>query len=48
MANCKNGRKIISVTMTADLYQKLVRHCKDIDVPVSVWCRDLIKRKLHS
>ena len=48
MATCKNGRKMISVTMTADLYEELVRHCKSIDVPVSVWCRDLIKRKLRS
>ncbi len=46
MADFKNGRKIVSVTMTADLYDKLVRHCKDIDVPVSVWCRALIQEKL--
>ena len=41
-------RKIVSVTMLPDLYEELVKHCKNIDVPVSVWCRDVIKRELHS
>ena len=48
MADCKSGRKVVSVTMLPDLYKELVEYCKSIDVPVSVWCRDLIKQKLRS
>ena len=47
MAELKNGRKVVSVTMLSGLYEELVEHCKSIDVPVSVWCRDVIKRELH-
>ena len=46
MTPSKNNRKVISVTMTADVYNKLMKHCKDNDFPVSVWCRELIKREL--
>jgi len=46
MDNFKNNRKVVSVTMTAELYDRLVRHCKDNDVPVSVWCRALIQQQL--
>lgn len=46
MAVFKNGRKVVSVTMTTELYDRLVRHCKDTDVPVSVWCRALIQQQL--
>jgi hypothetical protein len=47
MANIKNGRKIVSVTMLPDLYEKLLCHCKTLDVPVSLWVRKLIQDELH-
>ena len=46
MAEFKNGRKVVSVTMTPDLYDKILQHCRDNDVPVSVWCREVIKKEL--
>lgn len=46
MADIKNGRKIVSVTMLPDLYDKLLQHCKDSDVPVSLWVRKLIEAEL--
>lgn len=33
--------------MLPDLYDALVRHCKANDVPISVWCRELIKKTLE-
>ena len=47
MSKKKLERKIVSVTMLPELYEELLEHCKNIDVPVSVWCRDVIKRELH-
>jgi hypothetical protein len=47
MADFKNGRKVVSVTMLPELFDKIQQHCKEHDVPVSVWCRDLIKKELE-
>lgn len=47
MADFKNGRKIVSVTMTDTLYNQLVAHCKDVDLPLSVFCRQLIQREVQ-
>jgi len=46
MADIKNGRKIVSVTMLPALYHKLSQHCKDSDVPISLWVRKLIEAEL--
>ena len=47
MADIKNGRKIVSVTMLPDLYKKLLCHCKTSDVPISLWVRKLIEDELY-
>lgn len=46
MADIKNGRKVVSVTMLPVLYKQLSQHCKDCDVPVSLWVRKLIEAEL--
>ena len=46
MADIKNGRKVVSVTMLPTLYEKLLQQCKDCDVPVSLWVRKLIEAEL--
>lgn len=46
MANLKSNRKLISVTMLPALHDKLSQHCKDSDVPVSLWVRKLIEAEL--
>jgi hypothetical protein len=49
MAKTKDpDRKLVSVLMRTPLYDALVRHCQERDVPVSVWCRELIQRELTS
>lgn len=47
MAKTKDlDRRVVSVLMRPPLYDALVRHCREQDVPVSVWCRELIRREL--
>ena len=46
MANSRSNRKLVSVTMLPALYEKLSQHCKDSDVPVSLWVRKLIEAEL--
>jgi len=46
MADIKNGRKVVSVTMLPALYEQLSQHCKYCDVPVSLWVRKLIEAEL--
>ena len=47
MADIKNGRKIVSVTMLPDIYKKLLCHCKTSDVPISLWVSKLIEDELY-
>ena len=46
MADIKNGRKVVSVTMLPELYNKLSHYCKNSDVPISLWVRKLIESEL--
>jgi hypothetical protein len=46
MADIRNGRKIVSVTMLPSLYVKLSCYCKTTDVPISLWVRKLIEKEL--
>jgi hypothetical protein len=32
--------------MKPDLYQQIKAHCERLDVPITVWARQLIKREL--
>ena len=42
-----DGRRIISVTMQPELYDQLYEACKELDLPVTVWCREAIKAHLE-
>lgn len=41
-----DGRRIVSLTMKQDLYEQLIERCEQIDIPVTVFVRELIKREL--
>jgi len=41
-----DGRRVISATMHPDLYNRLYAHCKQLDVPVTVFMRDAINAAL--
>ena len=42
-----DGRHIVSVTMQPELYAQLYEACKRLDLPVTVWVREAIKRELQ-
>ena len=44
----KNGRCMIQLTMTPDLYEAVRDHCKRQDTPVTVWARELICQALST
>lgn len=41
-----DGRRVISVTMHPDIYNRLYAHCKKLDIPVTVFMRNAIKQSL--
>jgi predicted DNA-binding protein len=41
-----DGRRVISATMQPELYQRLYAHCKQLDIPVTVFMREAIKAAL--
>lgn len=41
-----DDRRMIQITMRPDLYDKIRTHCKELDVPFTVWARELIRREL--
>lgn len=41
-----DGRRVISATMQPELYDRLYAHCKELDIPVTVFVREAISRAL--
>ena len=41
-----DGRHLIQLTMRPDLYGQIQAHCRDLDMPITVWARELIRREL--
>ena len=41
-----DGRRVISVTMQQELYDRLYAHCRNLDQPVSLFVRELLKQAL--
>lgn len=41
-----DGRRLIQLTMKPDLYERIREHCDSLDLPVTVWVRELVKREL--
>lgn len=42
----KDGRRVIQVTLLSDVYDRIREHCDSLDLPITVWVRDLVKREL--
>lgn len=41
-----DGRKLIQLTMSPDLYDQIRQHCHVIEVPITVWARMTLKQEL--
>ena len=42
-----DGRKLIQLSVKPDLYQQIHEHCRQLDVPITVWARELFRRELN-
>jgi hypothetical protein len=40
-------RRLLQVTMKPDFYEEVRRYCAEIDVPMAIWARELMKRELQ-
>lgn len=41
-----DGRKLIQLSVKPEFWDLIKAHCDDLDMPVTVWARELIKREL--
>lgn len=41
-----DGRRVISATMQPELYDRLYAHCRELDIPITVFMRNAIKAAL--
>jgi len=41
-----DGRRVVSATMQPELYERLYAHCKELDIPVTVFVREALKKAL--
>lgn len=41
-----NGRKLVQLSMKPEFYELVRQRCEQLDMPVTVWARELIKREL--
>jgi hypothetical protein len=40
------GRRLLQVSLKTDLYEQVRWHCTQLDMPMAIWARELIKREL--
>jgi siroheme synthase (precorrin-2 oxidase/ferrochelatase) len=41
-----DGRRVISATMQPELYERLYAHCRDLDIPITVFVREALQQAL--
>ena len=46
MTRRADGRYLVQLTMREELYRQLQVRCRELDVPITVWARELIRREL--
>lgn len=42
-----DNRHFLQVTMQPSLYEEVKAHCKAIDMPITVWARQLMQKELE-
>jgi hypothetical protein len=40
-------RRLLQISLKPDLYQQIKQHCAQLDIPMAIWARELIKRELE-
>ena len=46
-ASRSDGRQLISVTMQPELFERIKAYCRQVDIPVSTWARQLMVEALE-
>jgi hypothetical protein len=41
------SRRLLQVSLKAELYEQVRQHCAQLDMPMAIWARELIKRELE-
>lgn len=44
----KPSRRLLQVSLKPDFYELVRQHCAQLDMPMAVWARELIKREIAS
>jgi len=39
-------RRLLQVSLKADFYAKVQAHCAQLELPITIWVRELIKREM--
>lgn len=46
MTPAAKGRRLLQISLKPDFYELVRKHCAALDLPMTVWARELIKREL--
>lgn len=41
------GRRLLQISLKPDFYELVRKHCRALDLPMTVWARELIKREIN-
>jgi hypothetical protein len=41
-----DGRRLLQISLKPDFYELVQQHCRMLDVPMTIWARDLIRREI--
>ena len=47
MPSITPSRRLLQVSIKADLYERIRAHCVQLDIPMAIWARELIKREME-
>jgi hypothetical protein len=47
MTRRADGRCLIQLTTRPELYEQIRQRCQELDMPITVWARELIRRELE-
>ena len=47
MTTNASSRRLLQVSLKSELYEQVRQHCAQLDMPMAIWARELIKRELE-
>jgi hypothetical protein len=40
-------RRLLQVSLKPELHERIRQHCAQLDIPMAIWARELIKKELE-